>query len=272
MEHNERNLIQNNNNEREILKLPPPIKSFAYIIFFYFFISLNLFITTLYYFLNKNKNEILKIIIGIIYIITLILIITSQYKSIITENTINYINPINSILNNYCNYCNFERPQRAHHCKICGVCNLKMDHHCNIILNCVGENNEKFFYLFLIYSIIFSLICFFCCYDKFSFYLHNYHLINNNQLLFYAQGSFCLNLIFGLFLIYLFYGYMRIIKIGLTSIEMIVYKNNLKACPYYNDNWKENFIKLFGNDYFKMFLPFENCENQSVDNNYVHIQ
>ena len=53
---------------------------------------------------------------------------------------------------------------------------------------------------------------------------------------------------------------------------MIVYKNNLKACPYYNDNWKENFIKLFGNDYFKMFLPFENCENQSVDNNYVHIQ
>ena len=65
---------------------------------------------------------------------------------------------------------------------------------------------------------------------------------------------------------------MRIIKIGLTSIEMIVYKNNLKACPYYNDNWKENFIKLFGNDYFKMFLPFENCDNQSVDNNYVHIQ
>ena len=81
-----------------------------------------------------------------IYIITLILIITSQYKSLIIENTINYISPINSILNNYSNYCNFERPQRANHCKICGVCSLKMEHHCNIILNCVGENNEKSFY------------------------------------------------------------------------------------------------------------------------------
>ena len=116
----------------------------------------------------------------------------------------------------------------------------------------------------------FQLICFFCCYDKFSFYIQNYHLINNNQLLFY--GCFCLNLIFGLFLIYLFYGYWRIIKIGLTTIEMIVYQNILKACPYYNHNWKETFFNLFGNDYFKMFLPIENFEIQSVDNKYVYIQ
>eukprot|EP00792_Barthelona_sp_PAP020_P006121 TRINITY_DN2914_c0_g1_i1.p1 TRINITY_DN2914_c0_g1~~TRINITY_DN2914_c0_g1_i1.p1 ORF type:complete len:310 (+),score=32.79 TRINITY_DN2914_c0_g1_i1:77-1006(+) len=54
----------------------------------------------------------------------------------------------------WCKHCNNWRPPRAHHCSICDRCVLKMDHHCPWVDNCVGLRNEKFFFLFLIYSFL----------------------------------------------------------------------------------------------------------------------
>jgi len=50
-----------------------------------------------------------------------------------------------------CKKCNVVKPPRAHHCSICGHCVLKMDHHCPWINRCVGLNNYRYFYLFLLY-------------------------------------------------------------------------------------------------------------------------
>jgi len=49
--------------------------------------------------------------------------------------------------NNYCEKCRNYKPDRAHHCQHCGKCTLRMDHHCPWIMNCVGINNIKQFYL-----------------------------------------------------------------------------------------------------------------------------
>jgi palmitoyltransferase len=51
-----------------------------------------------------------------------------------------------------CNHCQLRKPDRCHHCKQCDRCNLKMDHHCNWIANCVGSNNYKYFFLLVLYS------------------------------------------------------------------------------------------------------------------------
>ena len=51
-----------------------------------------------------------------------------------------------------CNHCQLRKPDRCHHCKQCDRCNLKMDHHCNWIANCVGNNNYKYFFLVVFYA------------------------------------------------------------------------------------------------------------------------
>jgi len=50
-----------------------------------------------------------------------------------------------------CKICKAPKPHRAHHCKICQACSLEMDHHCPFLGNCVGQNNQRHFILFLIF-------------------------------------------------------------------------------------------------------------------------
>jgi len=54
----------------------------------------------------------------------------------------------------YCKWCFKYKPDRCHHCRICRRCVLKMDHHCPWIMNCVGFENHKYFFLLVVYSML----------------------------------------------------------------------------------------------------------------------
>ncbi|KAL0555581.1 hypothetical protein IC582_009531 [Cucumis melo] len=61
----------------------------------------------------------------------------------------------------YCQKCSQYKPPRAHHCRVCKRCILRMDHHCIWINNCVGHENYKVFFVFVVYAVvacIYSLI------------------------------------------------------------------------------------------------------------------
>lgn len=51
-----------------------------------------------------------------------------------------------------CKECNMFKPIRTHHCRQCGVCILKMDHHCNWLVNCMGFKNYKYFLVGLMHA------------------------------------------------------------------------------------------------------------------------
>lgn len=49
-----------------------------------------------------------------------------------------------------CHTCDVVKPARSKHCRVCGHCFAVYDHHCHWINNCVGDNNYRWFLLWLI--------------------------------------------------------------------------------------------------------------------------
>ena len=60
-----------------------------------------------------------------------------------------------------CKTCKIIRPPRASHCRTCDNCIMDLDHHCVFVSNCIGKRNHKYFYLFLLFGSIYSILCVF---------------------------------------------------------------------------------------------------------------
>ncbi|ELT92972.1 hypothetical protein CAPTEDRAFT_150818 [Capitella teleta] len=54
-----------------------------------------------------------------------------------------------AIAHRKCGFCGIEQPLRARHCEECDRCVRKFDHHCPWLDTCVGENNHRYFVIFL---------------------------------------------------------------------------------------------------------------------------
>lgn len=53
-----------------------------------------------------------------------------------------------------CKKCLIPKPPRTHHCSICNRCILKFDHHCPWLNQCIGHYNHRYFFLYMVYTVI----------------------------------------------------------------------------------------------------------------------
>jgi hypothetical protein len=138
----------------------------------------------------------------------------------------------NNNLSKLCHSCKTVRPLRSSHCKSCNRCVLAYDHHCPYIQNCVGYNNRKYFFLFLISICSLQIITLKIIYISLQ---ENYdHYI-------YYPGSI-LVILFLLMTIILLYNTFNSIILNLTGNEMA----KVKKYAYLKDN-KGNFKNIFSN-------------------------
>ena len=66
-----------------------------------------------------------------------------------SNNRVFYINGIRHKIR-FCYTCQIIRPIGSSHCKTCNICVEKFDHHCPWVGNCIGKNNYRYFFIFLI--------------------------------------------------------------------------------------------------------------------------
>lgn len=73
-----------------------------------------------------------------------------------------------------CDTCFIVKPPRSSHCHDCDNCVERFDHHCPWIGQCVAKRNYRFFFLFLLFTNVFSIFMAVLCIVKLREYFNSY--------------------------------------------------------------------------------------------------
>ena len=168
-----------------------------------------------------------------------------------------------------CQYCNKVKPLRTHHCSICGICVLKMDHHCPWINNCIGQNNQRYFLLFLFHSFCYTFFVSILTIPILLFqnkYKDNFTIefaISKNNLNMKEIRYISMLAVVSLVIECFFSGWNWFLALnGCTTLEFWADKTNFYdpnegIRDFSFGNWKKNLLYIFGTEnIFKiLFLP-----------------
>ena len=169
---------------------------------------------------------------------------------------------LNSNKDKFCQICCKYLCERSYHCYVCQQCILQRDHHCFFVSTCIGKHNQKYFILMLGHLIISHLIGYAFVAEFLWQEVGGLRLISIPKVLFFNigyilgfvetkwQAWICLHhylVYFDVaFISRLFYQIMRRSLNGQTQYEerKMIRKN------------KQNFKQIFGDNLWKLFIPF----------------
>lgn len=156
-----------------------------------------------------------------------------------------------------CKFCLVKKPDRCHHCKQCDRCNLKMDHHCNWIVNCIGNNNYKYFFLTIFYSALALGLFIGTFWESVVIYLLDPNISNSLSLFIVTCYSLTVLLSIGIFTFLAFHFWL--ITKNFTTIEYCEKKRarieKFSNSPY-SSTTLNNFKEALGDNPWLWFIPY----------------
>lgn len=143
--------------------------------------------------------------------------------------------------NKTCSHCNELKPARTHHCSVSERCVFQMNGYCVFINNCVGLENQRFFLLFILYSLIGA------CYFLISIIsIWNHYIYKERQHLMSFLTIFDTLTIICLFIYNIWCWFLAMS--GLTAVEFIGRNSGYKSNHYdfTFSRIRDNLFKVFG--------------------------
>jgi len=159
----------------------------------------------------------------------------------------------------FCKRCERWKPERSHHCSVMGRCVLKMDHYCIWVVNCVGLLNYKFFLLFLVYTLLASLMAV-CVLAKPVIDFFNGKLRGPTAPVIFisavTDAAFTAS-VAGFLVMHL-----QLLAANCTTIEMYE-KDRIQPWPY-NRGMRRNLAEVFGRSKLRWLLPLHTKEERRL--------
>lgn len=105
-----------------------------------------------------SKNVFYAVANGVLFHLLASLALVSHLRTMLTDpGSVPLRNRPGPDTVSFCSLCLSAIPERAYHCIVCGRCIRKNDHHCPWVNNCVGEDNQKYFLLFTLFTGLLSI-------------------------------------------------------------------------------------------------------------------
>jgi hypothetical protein len=145
------------------------------------------------------------------------------------------------------------KPDRCHYCSPMNRNVLRMDHYCPWLVNCVGYNNHKFFYLFILYS---TIAVDWCSWSLFhAIYFGAAHSAFSAKTFFLVEGLGLTSLLAGLLTPFLAW-HTWLISENMTTIEFCEQRERGQYSSKYNIGVARNIQSILGKNMFFWLLPF----------------
>ena len=129
-----------------------------------------------------------------------------------------------------------------------------MDHHCPWIGQCVGQNNQKFYILFLFYTVLTLIFCIAHYLYDIVLYGEDFDKHFTEWEKFQVKVAFMIKLAAILSIGFLLYFQVKINLRNLTTIEHHI-DDIIKRNPFDKGEWKANFKTIFGDDFKTWLFP-----------------
>ena len=131
------------------------------VLLYLFLMILSYLLLALFIFSDVPLQKWVVISVNVLFLCSFISFLSAWLKEpgyLKPDDTINFLSLLKIFKpDSLCPECEVIRIPRSRHCNICNRCVGRFDHHCPWINNCVGNRNHRWFFLYIMTTLLYAV-------------------------------------------------------------------------------------------------------------------